>query len=93
MSPQEKEQAVDNRLTQWKEAVQSELQHLITEAADIRKQISTAKTATKRQYFEKKFAKVKPQVMQMVAALQKLETAEAEKATTTEATANDSSAE
>lgn len=73
MSPTEKEQAVDSRLSQWKTAVQAELQDLISQAAELRKEISQAKTATKRKYYEKKFEKIKPRVMQMVAALQKLE--------------------
>lgn len=74
MLPQEqKEKLVDSRLGQWKLAAEAELQDLISQAAALRKEISGAKTATKRKYYEKKFAKVKPQVMQMVAVLQKLE--------------------
>lgn len=75
MSPNiEREQAVDSRVAQWTNAVEFELQDLIKQAAAIRQEISGAKTATKKAYFQKKFKKLQPQVLQMVAALQQLKT-------------------
>lgn len=74
MSPNPiREQAVDTRVSQWTNAVEYELQGLITQAATIRKEISSAKTTAKKAYFQKKFKKLQPQVMQMVAALQQLQ--------------------
>jgi hypothetical protein len=66
------QEARDERRSVWKGAIEQELQSLITQAAGIRQRISTAKTATKRTYYQKKFNKISPQVMQMVAALERL---------------------
>lgn len=70
-------QAIDSivakRSDQWTAAINAELQSLITEAASIRQNISTAKTQTKRNYYQKKFNKVSVQVRQMVAALQRVQ--------------------
>lgn len=62
-------QQQDSRLMQ---VIHAELQDLITQAADIRKQITTAKTTTKKKYFEKKFAKISTDVRQMIAAMDQL---------------------
>lgn len=71
---QMKEQAVDSRLAQWDAAVRSELQELLTMASELQKEVSGAKTQTKRAYFKRKLDKLKPQIFQMMAALQKINT-------------------
>lgn len=67
------------RRAQWKGAVEQELQVLVREAADIRGKITSAKTNTKKVYYNKKFKAVQQKVMQMVAALQRLEAQEAQR--------------
>lgn len=62
-----------DRRAQWKAAIQQELQELVQKAADMRKRINEAKTQTKRDFYSKKFSRLQPKVMQMVAALQRLE--------------------
>lgn len=64
---------VSNRTAQWENMINSELQSLITRAATIREEISSAKTQTKKRYFEKKFAKVSTEVRQMIVALQRVQ--------------------
>lgn len=72
------------RRAQWKGAIQQELQMLVQEAAGIREKINTAKTQYKKTFYQKKFAKIQPRVMQMVAALQRLEVQDAAKKQMTE---------
>lgn len=64
------------RLSQWRGATEQELQELIKQASKVRIAITTAKTVTKKQYYEKKFAKISVQVRQMVAALQRMQSTE-----------------
>jgi hypothetical protein len=66
-------QTADSRISQWRGAVEQEMQALITQAAQIRQQSNTAKTSTKRIYFNKKFKKISAEVMQMVAAMQRID--------------------
>lgn len=54
------------------QTIHSELQALITQAAEIRMSITSAKTKTKKKYYERKFAKISTEVRQMVAALEQL---------------------
>lgn len=95
--PVSREQLIDavvaQRSDQWKAAVEAELQDLITEASIIRKEISTAKTNTKKKYFEKKFKKVNQEVRQMVAALHRIQQVAAATPLTAEANESTSSAE
>jgi hypothetical protein len=67
------EQHVASRTEQWSKAIEAELQDLVVQASLLRKEISGAKTNTKKKYYEKKFAKVSAQVRQMVTALQQVE--------------------
>lgn len=60
------------RKKQWKEAIEADLQQLIITAAKLRKNISEAKTSTKKNFYNKKFNKVSAQVRQYVSALQRL---------------------
>lgn len=62
------------RKLQWKNAIESELQLLIIEAAKIRKSITEAKTQYKKDFYGKKFKKINAQVLQYVGALQRLGT-------------------
>lgn len=62
-----------SRLSQWRGAIEQELQGLIKQASEVRTSISSAKTTTKKQYYEKKFAKISVQVRQMVTALQRMQ--------------------
>lgn len=64
--------------SKWKTVIEAELQDLIGQATKIREQMSSAKTQTKRQYFDKKFKKINAAVMQMVVSLQRLEHLEQE---------------
>lgn len=75
---QDKEIAATTRVSQWKDAVQGELQDLISRASEIRQLIASAKTETKRAFYKKKFAKIQPQVLQMVAAIQHLDRTDAQ---------------
>lgn len=61
------------RRSQWKQAVEQELQILVSQASVLREKINTAKTNYKKQFYGKKFSKVQTQVMQMVAALQRFQ--------------------
>jgi len=61
------------RRSQWKHAVEQELQILVSQASVLREKINTAKTNYKKQFYGKKFSKVQTQVMQMVAALQRFQ--------------------
>ncbi|PPD53434.1 MAG: hypothetical protein CTY12_04960 [Methylotenera sp.] len=63
----------DLRKQEWKRAVEAELQPLIIEAARLRGIISTAKTKTKRDLYQKKFNKIHGTVLQYVDLIQKLE--------------------
>lgn len=62
-----------DRRAQWKGAIQQELQVCVQQAAEIRKKITDAKTKYKKEFYGKKFAKIQSKVMQMIAALQRLE--------------------
>lgn len=77
-----------NRLATWRGAVEQELQSLVQQASEIRRNIDTAKTSVKKKYYAKKFKKVTNEVLQMVATMQRLDAqgAELEKETTREAT-------
>lgn len=61
------------RRAQWRQAVEQELQILVSQASVLREKINTAKTNYKKQFYGKKFSKVQTQVMQMVAALQRFQ--------------------
>lgn len=63
----------NDRLGKWRGAVEQELQDLVKQASAIRQTLDSAKTATKKTYYKKKFQKISSQVMQMVAALQRLD--------------------
>jgi hypothetical protein len=78
------------RLAKWRGAVEQELQSLVQQASEIRRNIDTAKTNVKKQYYAKKFKKVTNEVLQMVATMQRLDAqgAELEKETTRD-TSND----
>lgn len=77
MTPEQKETA-GARIGQWRVAVEQELQELITHATQIRQLSNEAKTKTKRTYYNKKFKKVSSDVMQMVAAMQRIDAHRAE---------------
>lgn len=62
------------RLELWRKTVQVELQDLMQQASALRHTIDTAKTETKKRLYRKKFKKVTDQVLQMLAALQRLDT-------------------
>ena len=57
MSPDTQE-LLTQRTAMWRGAVEQELQALIASASHIRKEIDTAKTTVKAQYFQKKFKKI-----------------------------------
>lgn len=57
----------------WTNMIQSSLQTLVTEASAIRKHLNDSKTVTKKRYYAKKFAKVQQEVLQMVGALQRMQ--------------------
>lgn len=61
------------RLDQLKAEIDLALQDLIKDAASIRKNITSAKTDYKKQYFQKKFNKVKTSVHQTIVYLQQIE--------------------
>jgi hypothetical protein len=67
-----KTSAAEARLDTWQQAATAELQDLVQVAANIRTNITTAKTQTKKQYFEKKFKKVQADVMRMLITLERL---------------------
>jgi hypothetical protein len=69
----DKIEAKDVRMTEWKNALETRLQYLISEAATLRQTMSAAKTQPKKQYFGKKFKKVNAEVMQIVDMLSKME--------------------
>lgn len=71
MSP-DTHQTLTDRTAMWRGAVEMELRDLIAEASRIRKEIDTAKTNLKKEYFKKKFKKVTTQVMQMLTALERV---------------------
>lgn len=60
------------RVQRWTTTLEQDLQLQVKEAANIRQSIATAKTATKRQYFERKFKKVQSNVMSTLATLQRI---------------------
>jgi glutaredoxin 2 len=60
------------RIDTWTKTVEQELQSLVGTAATLRKNITEAKTTTKREYYNKKFKKVQGEVMSMLATLQRL---------------------
>lgn len=62
------------RKQEWKKAIEAELQPLIIEAARLRGIISSAKTTTKKNLYQKKFNKIHAQVIGYVDFLQKLDT-------------------
>jgi hypothetical protein len=77
MSPDTQE-LLKHRTAMWRGAVEQELQALIQEASRIRKEIDTAKTSVKKEYFKKKFKKLTTQVMQMLTALERVKAQQAE---------------
>lgn len=62
----------EQRLQEWETFIGQELQMLVQRAASIRQNITSAKTAAKRQYFEKKFKKTQQEVMSMVATMERV---------------------
>ena len=54
------------RLLEFKKTIESNLQDRLTEAAEIRKLISTAKTFVKRAYYDKKFKAVKAKTLALM---------------------------
>lgn len=64
--------SAEARLDLWQQAATAELQELVQTAAHIRTNITGAKTQAKKQYFEKKFAKVQADVMRMLVTLERL---------------------
>lgn len=62
----------EQRIAEWTGTVEQELQDLVQQASHIRQNIVGAKTAAKKQYFEKKFKKVQSNVMSMLVTLQRL---------------------
>ena len=70
---EDKVDAKEMRLAQWKQAISSELQPFLTEAAKIQNIINKSKTASKKQYYQKKFKKIQQSVLQYADLLQKLE--------------------
>jgi len=58
----------NTRQAEWAAAIDAELQYLLGEMSTLVKEKNTAQTTTKRKYYEKKIGKIKPQVMQMLAA-------------------------
>lgn len=58
----------NTRQAEWAAAIDAELQYLLGEMSALVKEQNTAQTTTKRKYFKKKIDKIKPQVMQMLAA-------------------------
>jgi hypothetical protein len=77
MSP-DTQQVLTERTAMWRGAVEQELNALIIEASRIRKEIDSAKTQLKKQYFQKKFKKITTQVMQMLTALERVKAQQAE---------------
>jgi seryl-tRNA synthetase len=77
MSP-DTQQLLTDRTALWRGAVEQELQSLIATASQIRKEVSTAKTATKKKYFSKKFKSITTQVMQMLTALERVKAQQSE---------------
>lgn len=61
------------RLLEIKTDFESKLQVLIAEASRIRKMGTDAKTAYKRQFYDKKFAKVNKSVRETVLAIQQIQ--------------------
>lgn len=67
----------DARLDLWQAAAEAELHDLVQQAAHIRTNITSAKTQTKKQYFEKKFKKVQLDVMRMLTTLERVKAQQA----------------
>lgn len=55
-----------------------EIQELLTEAVSLRETINSAKTQTKRAFYEKKFNAVKQRILQMTVAHERLKKHEQE---------------
>ena len=65
--------AISARFEEWKAGITQELDALLIEASHLQRSISLSTTNVKRAYFKKKAAKITPRVMQMLAALQRLD--------------------
>jgi hypothetical protein len=62
----------EERVGQWTSMMEQDLQQLVSHAAEIQQKINSAKTATKRKYYEQKFKKTRNDVMSSLATLQRL---------------------
>lgn len=60
------------RLEEWEQTIQSETQQLVKQVTIINSQIASSKTATKRQYYEKKFKKAQADMVSMLVAGQRI---------------------
>lgn len=65
--------AAEDRAAQWKTVVKAELRELIENASALHQKITEAKTAYKKQFYDKKFQKVSIEIKRMVAVLNRLE--------------------
>jgi hypothetical protein len=62
----------EERVGQWTSMMEHDLQQLVRQAAEIQQKINSAKTTTKRKYYEQKFKKTQNDVMSSLATLQRL---------------------
>jgi hypothetical protein len=60
------------RVSEWKGQCEREIQTLLEQATTLRKIINESKTATKKQFYTKKFKKVSASMLEMLSVLQKI---------------------
>lgn len=68
-----KEELKQERIAGIKQDIETKLQQYISAAATVRQKSSSAKTAYKRQYYEKKFQKIHVAVRHYVSMLQQIQ--------------------
>lgn len=66
------EQLKQLRAQEIQDNMKQRLSLLANEAADIRKEINSAKTNVKKQYYEKKFKKVRSTILNLLVSLERL---------------------
>lgn len=60
------------RINMWRDTVEEQSRVLLKEAASVRESINTAKTATKRKFYTKRFKKITSELLKLLFTIEQL---------------------
>lgn len=72
MTPQTKDDAINQRLDEWKQAISAEMRELLDKASTLKQAANESKTVTSKKYYDKKFQKVAVEIRRLVAVLDRI---------------------